>query len=108
MNDRELLHHAAKAWVEAYELNREKWFLFWCSVPFRECDVSDNYHYWNPLEDDGDAFRLAKALGMTLNFATNEVAYRTSGNAGILNIERGDCMKMSIVRAAATIGEQMP
>lgn len=83
--DRELLKLAAKAHG---------------SISFDRFDLADVFlefrgggmNHWNPLTDDGDALRLAHALGMQLNL--NE--------CNDMNDVRTD-----IVRAAASIGEQM-
>ena len=75
------------------------------------------YSQWNPLEDDGDAFRLAVALELNVFHAAGNayallsdfdfeaeveeiVSYRDAG--GVNNATR-----RAIVRAAAAIGEQL-
>lgn len=51
--------------------------------------------YWNPLTDDGDAFRLAVALGLTVIVAVHgDDPYAATRRA--------------IVRAGAAIGRTMP
>ena len=66
MNDRELLELAARADGRVL-----KWKLGFHqttlppSVPYFE--VGGLVQYWDPLKDDGDALRLAHALGMQLN-----------------------------------------
>jgi hypothetical protein len=62
MNDRELIDNAAKAAKSAGM----------CLLYGGSTDEAESYwHYdfrrWNPLTDDGDALRLAHALGMQLN-----------------------------------------
>lgn len=64
---------------------------------------------WNPIQDDGDALRLAVKLGIELYFEgceeddavwANEVMLWTDG-------ERMESTRRAIVRAAAAIGESM-
>lgn len=47
---------------------------------------------WSPLEDDGDAFRLAAALGFIIDF----MAYESAAQA-----------RLDIVQRAAYCGEHM-
>jgi len=56
MNNRELLEMAAKA--AGYT------GLYWSML--RQCFFEKNGIYWNPLEDDGDALRLAVKLHIDL------------------------------------------
>jgi hypothetical protein len=70
---------------------------------------------WNPLEDDGDAFRLAVKLGLDLRTADSSYAF-----AGMNMAETGlgycECLgdnpftanRRAIVRAAAEIGRSIP
>jgi hypothetical protein len=57
MEDRELLELAAKATDYPHDAR-------WLSYP--EGSAPPQQHYWNPLTDDGDAFRLAAKLGVEL------------------------------------------
>jgi len=62
---------------------------------------------WNPLEDDGDAFRLAIRLKMEVDFDDVRVAVRTRQGIKVLEDEGGDlyaATRRAIVRAAAEIG----
>jgi hypothetical protein len=61
MTDRELLELAAKAAGIEYDFCRPE--LGGCQI--RKPFVSG---FWNPLTDDGDAFRLAAAMGFSLEF----------------------------------------
>lgn len=127
--DRELLELAAKAfWGE--EIDDV------CSVRWLEEDQAIGYTHaenqdhngidqeflWNPLEDDGDALRLAVALNLSVftpggagDFAVASI------EAGVLSddgdtwiqewVTNGDKMaatRRAIVRAAAEIGRGMP
>jgi len=68
--------------------------------------------YWNPLEDDGDALRLAAQLGFMV------VIWRESGKTyagnedwdGAMESHNGDPLaatRRAIVKAAAEIGRRM-
>ncbi len=66
---------------------------------------------WNPLEDDGDALRLAVKLGIQVTPGTETNRFSvTFGNQQILE-ERGPdpyaATRRAIVRAAAEIGRNM-
>ena len=96
MTDRELLEAAAKAvgiYLE-WDGPPEMW------VPIRY--LGKTYVSWNPLEDDGDALRLAVKLqlGMELYGAGATVK-------GCHELAHGDsyaATRRAIVRAAAAIG----
>lgn len=105
--DRELLELAARA--EGRTLGR--WF-----EDFREQGymVPGLDAIWNPLEDDGDALRLAAALDLTI--CTNgQGPYVADGTLKILAAappcragEEMPAIRRCIVRAAAEIGRTMP
>lgn len=71
---------------------------------------------WNPLDDDGDALRLAVNLGMDISPNANgdngPFATAYDGKWGISSVLRTDDkyadMRMAITEAAASIGEKMP
>ncbi|MBA1234735.1 hypothetical protein G7Z98_09225 [Pseudomonas stutzeri] len=100
MPDRELLEMAANA----------------AGVPNHELydTIGDNggveKHGWNPLTDDGDALRLAAALGMRIEFDKRRVVYKTRPDA-IIYLKFGikwqgkDGFRAAITRAAAEIGK---
>lgn len=106
MNDRELLELAAKAaGLEEYSnsLGRGPMYRKYHSG-------LQDWVSWNPLTDDGDAFRLAVKLQM-------EVASRSIARADCigyeiqlepLNGDPGAATRRAIVRAAAEIGKAMP
>jgi len=94
MTDRELLELAAKAaGVKAYwSDNLEDW----------QKDLTDPYvnkKKWNPLTDDGDAFRLAVALRLM-----DEVPVMNSQYASVNPLA---ATRRAIVRAAAEVGRNM-
>lgn len=108
MTDRELLELAAKA----------------AGIPVRwddEAEVTLFRHAigtvpWNPLTDDGDAFRLAVKLGLLVHCATKEsnFASATLGRVVIQSVLTGEHgtpeekTRRAIVRAAAEIGKALP
>jgi hypothetical protein len=60
---------------------------------------------WDPLTDDGDALRLAVKLEMDIFF--------NDGDTDVLGVSEGggdpfERTRRAIVRAAASIGEQLP
>lgn len=99
MEDRELLELAAKAVGGIYD-------------PLTNCITSDGgieFEQWEPLEDDGDALRLAVKINEVRMFIyPSEVSM---GCLGIVEKYAGDPMpaaRRAIVRAAAEIGKSMP
>lgn len=109
MNDRELLELAAKAagfefeWHDGFGLK-----------------IIGN-GWWDPIESDGDALRLACTLGLTVECDFNEsdtcTVSQTRGeilvdeSAGMVGEIIGDpdfaATRRAIVRAAAAIGQAM-
>jgi len=72
---------------------------------------------WNPLDDDGDALRLAMKLGIDLEWRSDArvAAYRHTNADGYCftafessRENRAKNTRRAIVRAAAAIGEAMP
>ncbi|CAJ0805193.1 hypothetical protein LMG18090_04749 [Ralstonia mannitolilytica] len=102
MNDRELLEKAAKAaGIE----------LVWDWEFPNRVKRSGNLAAWNPLEDDGDALRLAVKLGMNVWCDPAAVCMaevlkhclpRASEASGK---DPNAATRRAIVRAAAAIGE---
>ena len=65
---------------------------------------------WNPLADDGDAFRLAVKMRIDVAHARDYVVSGL-GTADSMRRENGDdcaATRRAIVRAAAEIGRAMP
>ena len=105
--DRELLEAAAKA--AGYELQEtEDGF---------EIDFDDS-RIWNPLTDDGDAFRLVVVLNMSISYGRNKhgffVVVEPPGPYLFeLLITNADAQaklaatRRAIVHAAAAIGKKM-
>lgn len=79
-------------------------------------DDSPYTDYWNPLESDADALRLAVKLGINKGFGfaigdTSAIASTSGGIAQEENIEADTdpyaATRRAIVRAAAEIGRAM-
>lgn len=103
MTDRELLELAAKAAGITLEWdgNPEEWMPMYYE--------GKTYHSWNPIDDDGDALRLAVKLGMGVCFGSNYVIVR--GSVQMPTVNNADdpyaATRRAIVRAAAEIGRAM-
>lgn len=109
MQDRELLRLAAKALGMPSLCDANGVFGAWIGEP-------ETGHWWNPLEDDGDALRMAVALGMTVSscityFKASTIPLTLAGifvREEMLNQPCESACRRAIVRAAAEIGKQMP
>lgn len=106
MNDRELLELAAKAF--GYQV---KGYVGEHLVFFNPITGSAEER-WDPLTDDGDAFRLATDLLLRIDHEKHSVHVGTSGDEGedlagepiCASIDRFKATRRAIVRAAAAIG----
>lgn len=122
MNDRELLEWAARA------VGAKAWALkVWPGIclsddpdcfPFEVYANGRHKKGWNPLQDDGDALRLAVKLGIEVHpdreiqEIVTAFCVRTPKLVGLNTMEEfnGDEMaatRRAIVRAAAEIGKAM-
>ena len=115
MNDRQLLELAAKAAGMEYPSGQAycETLGVWGMLENRQ------YHWWNPLADDGDALRLAvklskrNGLGLTLILADSEdhtVVVHDCNDLHIteeLDSDTSSATRRAIVRAAAQIGKEM-
>ena len=77
-------------------------------------DESDpqNHRLWNPIEDDGDALRLAVKLEMMVDTVSRVVAGYLSDVCIEIDYDEQEedpeaATRLAIVRAAAEIGRQM-
>ena len=103
--DLELLTLAAKAANIHWDKDAEVWF----AKPFVRSD-------WNPLQDDGDALRLAVKLRLHVDHHANglEVWVINRGRRVTMRVFEESSVdhcadtRRAIVRAAAHIGEAMP
>lgn len=102
MNDRELLEMAAKA------AGMDVWFddngAGW---------ISGDKYRWNPMENDGDALRLAMKLGMHIRFFRKHVDVDPEPfvlsdsviSESFTGGRKEEAARRAIVRAAAEIGK---
>lgn len=102
MTDRELLEAAAR--VAGYRLE---------FVPDHNGNIrihawsGDICIEWNPLTDDGDRYRLLKALKMAIDFEIFEVIYLVDGNICAQSFRDDGDDARAVLRAAAEIGRNM-
>ena len=97
MNDRELLESASKA---------ANIPIVWPSCgPSMACRKLDGMDLWNPLEDDGDALRLAVKLGIHLTNSDTDAWASTFEFTCVEPFVGEPCAatRRAIVRAAAAI-----
>lgn len=114
MTDKELLELAAKAqgWID-YPDDSIEAGDFWHTEPEKApFDYRIYKSSWNPLNDDGDAFRLAVKLEMDIEWTTdqfNDQWVWVIINGDVLSESCGNdkyaATRRAIVRAAAEIGE---
>ena len=108
--DRELLELAAKAagiQVSGWSIDQSK------GMRMESWPDGEFLRFWSPLEDDGDALRLAVKLGMTISLSNHIHATEVWGFDEfwhtICNTHEDDpyaATRRAIVRAAAKIGEE--
>ena len=95
MTDRELLEMAAKS--------------IGLTLRYNYLGGRDANQPWNPLEDDGDALRLAVKLNMKLEKVVSCLGSAWVADGRCMESVGSDQMasvRRAIVRAAASIGEQ--
>lgn len=100
MTDRELLAMAAKARDSLGYIEGQGWIEI-------KPDGSRGA-WWNPLEDDGDALRLAVKMNINVFIYDDETS---TGTLGVVAKNWGSkeaATRRAIVRAAAAIGKEMP
>lgn len=103
MTDHELLEMAAKAAGGLVYLPDMGWIY--------EDEQGNRGAWWNPLTNDGDAFRLAVNLRMDITFNDTDVfAWPPNGEQGhseeLNNGDNEGATRRTITRAAAEIGKQ--
>lgn len=92
--DRELLELAAKVAEFGYQWDDDVFCVFDCGF----------WHEWNPLTDDGDAFRLAVKLNL---FFKHSFADALAEENDVCNGDYYLATRRAIVRVAAEIGKAM-
>lgn len=104
MSDHELLDNAARA------MGFPNWDAHMNYVEVHPgCARGVGSYYWKPLHDDGDAFRLASKLGLTVYFGDFHVSVEFNGQLWEETAHPGSVLaaaRRAIVRAAAARGEQ--
>jgi hypothetical protein len=114
MTDRELLEKAAKASGIEGEHRTEHLCVDGDWMDVTAIFLADGMGWWNPLEDDGDALRLAAELGIDVTykaFGEDEVMVSASEDqfGGWFTEPYGDdkaaATRRAIVRAAAEIAD---
>lgn len=105
IEDRELLELAAKA-AFGVRPALEQWGV----PPGLPGVFVHEGRTWNPLEDDGDALRLAVRLGMLATYSGErfelfQAAYRQCLDE---DMKPSEATRGGIVRAAAEIGRRIP
>lgn len=124
MTDREMLEYAAKAagYVWNAKIAEERAAKGLISLWLMPPDGSLGSTAWNPLNDDGDALRLAVKLNIDLMNATDSedgsegqsVTFPIRGDFDSITewhdaaSEKQSATRRAIVRAAAEIGKAMP
>jgi hypothetical protein len=102
MFERELLSMAAKAAGYAIHSNDER-------APGAYVSINGRVTHWNPLADDGDAFRLAVALWLEIR-VFNGKAHAGRQDRFWCTEECGDdpsaAARRAVVRAAARLAAQ--
>ena len=113
MNDRELLEFAAKAaglYVKCHVENMDDQCIGLKVKPYKDASRQLIAH-WNPLTDDGDAWRLAVKLNLFRAYIYEDQVSLAPSEYGIIepcNDDPYSATRRSIVRAAAQIGKAMP
>ncbi|RQC90054.1 hypothetical protein [Pseudomonas aeruginosa] len=112
MSDKKLLELAAKA--AGYKV---RWHENWkCFVHDQANNItqppsaSGDRHVWVPIDDDGDALRLAVTLNLTVSICDEFTKVTHGFEEGIIEYVDGHkerAARMAIVRAAAEIGKNM-
>jgi hypothetical protein len=109
--DKELLEYAAKAaGLEGYEYTGADM----CRTVLESWGDFERVDVWNPLTNDGDAFRLMVDLKMEVSLMGDaawamsiEDAAGDSGCSAYFNDDPRKAARQAIVRAAAELGKRM-
>ena len=123
MTEREMLEFAAKA----YGFGSDSGGFIWTESEYPRGSSTngalwnykgwhDTAELWNPLTDDGDALRLAVALGMNIDVGVNPIGFTATAVIADYNSVFVDeyheensmkATRRAIVKAAAEIGKRM-
>ena len=121
MTNREMLKFAAKAaglhvGFERDGEDRGRYDLYWSIVHnqlvWHGKSTGSEYPrpiFWNPITDDGDALRLAAALGLVVDCSRPSAGEPFKQHAIWLDdaMSNAELTRRAIVRAAAEIGRSM-
>lgn len=109
MNDRELLEAAATA----AGLHNHRYIGPGMAERIDAASGGSKGPIWNPIDDDGDAMRLAVSLSISIQpdeetyvFAGKDIHKTGLGYSEYHNGDKLAATRRAIVRAAANIGEQ--
>jgi hypothetical protein len=109
--DRELLELAAKA----AGIQIHHWSTILPGPMMVNPETDDCGGYWNPLDEDGDALRLAVKLNMSIDVDSHETStYAYAGPAvrvyawELWGKDKDSATRRAIVRAAAEIAKANP
>lgn len=103
MTDREMLELAAKAAGLEFDKSRKDRPLIF--------NADGEQEEWNPLEDDGDALRLAVKLWIRVSPSGADYGFGDEWSNSVTSACDGGveaATRRAIVRAAAEIGKAMP
>lgn len=106
MTDQELLELAAKAANIRIKWDDQNQTYATCNIH------GDMFDDWNPLDDDGDAFRLAVKLSLNVNIYNLVVSYENADEYIEKHFPQGviydvaAATRRAIVRVAAEIGRE--
>jgi len=111
--DRELLELAAKAYwgdeiddVVSVEYSESDEAILYTHGDNQDHNGCDQTLVWNPLQDDGDAFRMAVKLNMSAIFSKSMQTF--NGEVELcIGTDPYSATRRAIVRAAAEIGRMM-
>ncbi len=107
--DRELLELAAKAAGKCLHAEVTHEYGNWgCDTTCVKCGKDPSSASWNPLTDDGDRYRLAQKLRISIDFRNSEAWAKYQGEF-IREAWGGDCgdEAHAILRVAAEISRRM-
>jgi hypothetical protein len=116
MTDRELLELAAKAAGYHHRIYEDgEWLELRYGLKFAlfvfDPESNDHGDYWNPLEDDGDALRLAVNLGIDIELFCDSVSANhfnfTNNQLFEWHADEYQAVRRAIVRVAAEIGRNI-
>ncbi len=113
MSDRELLELAAKAagYIIIWQVFEVPFDDFYWIGPAYGLQIEDHDGVWNPLEDDGDALRLAVKLDLDIEL-TEDSAWANGINVQNYQLfewhhnDKCAATRRAIVCAAAEIGKE--